>query len=409
MKRVIILVDGMADYEMESLKGSTPLDVAVIPTINHLAKHGEIGQVQTIPEGMSPGSDIANLSVMGYDPKIYHSGRSPLEAASMGVSLLDTDVTFRCNLVTLTNEEEYEQRTILDHSSEDITTEESTVLIQDLKMSLDQEDLHFFPGISYRHLILWNHGSLEVQFTPPHDILGKPIVEYLPKGTFGPKFLSLMKASAPLLANHPVNLHRVKQGLRPANSIWIWGEGKKPRLDSFQEKYHLRGAVISAVDLIQGIGVLAGMEAIKVEGATGTLHTNFTGKAEAAIRSLQEDKDFIYVHLEAPDECGHQGDLEGKIRSIELIDEKIVKPIWEHLKGREEPFRILVLPDHATPVALRTHTSDPVPFVFYDSQTHLYHEEYAFTERASREAGLKYQSGVALADAFLGNTPDETL
>lgn len=405
MKRVIILVDGMADYEMEVLKGATPLDVAVIPTINELAKHGEIGLVKTIPDGMSPGSDIANLSVMGYDPKIYHSGRSPLEAASMGVSLLDTDVTFRCNLVTLTTEMEYEHKTILDHSSGDITTEESTALIQDLKRSLDQEDLHFYPGVSYRHLILWNRGSLDVEFTPPHDILGKPIEPYLPKGNWGPKFLSLMKASVPILAQHPVNLRRMEQGLRPANSIWIWGEGKKPKLDSFQDKYGLRGAVISAVDLIQGIGVLAGMETIKVEGATGTLHTNFTGKAEAAIRALQEDKDFVYIHLEAPDECGHQGDLEGKIRSIELIDEKIVRPVYEFLKQSGETYRILVLPDHATPIALRTHTSDPVPYVLYDSKITSYHEDHEFTERSCRNAGLKYLSGVALADAFLSKDP----
>lgn len=400
MKLVTVLVDGMADYKIPSLGDKTPLEVAAIPTINFLAKHGEIGIVDTIPEGMAPGSDIANLSVMGYDPKIYHSGRSPLEAASMGVEMTETDVTFRCNLVTLTNEENYGERTILDHSSGDITTEEARELITDLKKTLETEDIHFYPGVSYRHLILWNNGPKEYDLTPPHDILGKKIGEHLPKGPNGAALLKMMEASTAILENHPVNKRRVENGLNPANSIWIWGEGVKPKLDSFLEKYGVEGAVISAVDLIQGIGVLAGMEAIQVEGATGTLHTNFDGKAQAAIKALDSDKDFVYIHLEAPDECGHQGDLDGKIRSVELIDEKVVLPLYTFLKELGEPYRILVLPDHHTPISLRTHTADPVPYVLYDSQKTQSHDEYVFTEDAAKAAGRFFESGVALADYF---------
>jgi 2,3-bisphosphoglycerate-independent phosphoglycerate mutase len=400
MKLVTVLVDGMADFPLEALGGKTPLQVAHMPTVDHLAKAGEIGMVATIPEGMSPGSDIANLSVLGYDPKIYHSGRSPLEAASMGVELTDTDVTFRCNLVTLTTEECYEDRTILDHASGDITTAESTQLILDLRKTLEQENMHFFPGFSYRHLILWNHGPDSFDLTPPHDILGRKIVDYLPKDPNGAVLLAMMKASTAILENHPINRRRMELGLNPANAIWIWGEGKKPRLDSFYDKYHVNGAVISAVDLIQGIGILAGMEAIAVEGATGTLHTNFDGKAQAAIQALQHGKDFVYIHLEAPDECGHQGDLDGKIRSMELIDEKIVAPLYHYLETCGEPYRMLILPDHRTPISLRTHTSDPVPYVLYDSQRTQHQEEHAFTEDAAEASGRRFDSGVALADHF---------
>lgn len=403
MKLVTVLVDGMADYEIPSLGGKTPLEAATIPTIDFLAKHGEIGMVDTIPEGMAPGSDIANLSVMGYDPKIYHSGRSPLEAASMGVAMTDTDVTFRCNLVTLTTEENYEERTILDHSSGDITTEEAAQLIQDLKKTLEREDIHLYPGVSYRHLILWNNGPKDYDLTPPHDILGKKIADHLPKGPNGATLLEMMKASTAILENHPINKRRMEQGLNPANSIWIWGEGVKPKLDSFFDKYGVKGAVISAVDLIQGIGILAGMEAIKVEGATGTIHTNFDGKAKAAIKALDTDKDFVYIHLEAPDECGHQGDLDGKVRSIELIDEKVVKPVYEYLNGLGEAYRILILPDHRTPISLRTHTSDPVPYVLYDSRKAELHQENAFTEAAANKTGRFIESGVALADHFFSN------
>ncbi|QSX08988.1 cofactor-independent phosphoglycerate mutase [Alkalibacter rhizosphaerae] len=399
MKLVTILVDGMADHKIPALGNKTPLEVALIPTIDHLAKHGEIGTVDTIPEGMSPGSDIANLSVMGYDPKRYHRGRSPLEAASMGVAMEETDVSFRCNLVTLTTEADYASRTILDHSAGDITTEEAAALVSEIKKKLDQEDLHFFPGFSYRHLILWNHGPEGYDLTPPHDILGQNIANHLPKGPSGKRLLSLMESSVAILENHPVNLERIKRGLRPANSIWIWGEGKKPSLDPIHEKYGVKGAVISAVDLIQGIGVLTGMEIIKVEGATGTIHTNFDGKCLAAIHALESGNDFVYVHLEAPDECGHQGDLDGKIRSIELIDEKIVKPIYQHLEKKGEPYRILILPDHRTPVALRTHTADPVPYVLYDSQQTINNDTHAFTEDAG-SLGSHFPSGVALADHF---------
>ncbi len=400
MKYVIILVDGMADYKIESLGMKTPLDVADIPAITDLAQQGEIGMVKTIPEAMSPGSDIANLSVMGYDPKIYHKGRSPLEAASMGVDLTATDVTFRCNLVTLEGDGSYESKTITDHSAGDISTEEAKILIDHLAAELETDDIKYYPGVSYRHLILWKNGPYDYDLTPPHDVLGQNIKPHLPKGPYKDIILDIMKKSYDILKDHPVNLNRIAKGLNPANSAWIWGEGKKPSLDSFKDKYGVGGSVISAVDLIQGIGVLAGLNPIKVEGATGTIHTNFDGKALAAVEALKNGDDFVYIHLEAPDECGHQGDLNGKIKSIELIDEKVVAPVFKGLKALEEPFRILILPDHRTPVALRTHTSDPVPYVLFDSNKISRKENQRFTEDSASESGNYFDSGVALANYF---------
>ncbi|HAE61765.1 MAG TPA: cofactor-independent phosphoglycerate mutase [Eubacteriaceae bacterium] len=400
MKYVIILVDGMADYKVESLGMKTPLEIANIPTITLLAQKGEIGMVQTIPEGMSPGSDIANLSVMGFDPNIYHKGRSPLEAASMGVDLSETDVTFRCNLVTLKGDGPYASKTIIDHSAGDITTEEAKTLIEYLGKSFETKDIKYYPGVSYRHLILWKNGPFDYDLTPPHDVLGQKIEPYLPKGPYRDVILDMMEKSYELLKDHPVNLERINRGLNPANSTWIWGEGKKPSLASFKDKYGVDGSVISAVDLIQGIGILAGLTPIKVEGATGTIHTNFDGKAQAAIDALKAGDDFIYIHLEAPDECGHQGDLEGKIKSIELIDEKVVSPVYESLKSLGEPFKILILPDHRTPVSLRTHTSDPVPYVLFDSQKIISNKNQKFTEDSGTESGNFFESGVSLADYF---------
>ncbi|MBF7097070.1 cofactor-independent phosphoglycerate mutase [Alkalibacter mobilis] len=400
MKRITILVDGMADYPIEELGGLTPLEKADIPVIHDLASKGEVGLVDTIPTGMSPGSDIANLSVMGYDPKIYHKGRSPLEAASMGVDMTDSDVSFRCNLVTLTSEDEYTDKTIIDHSAGDISTEEAAALIEYLKVHLESEDLKYFPGVSYRHLILWKNGPYDFDLTPPHDILGKKVKDFMPKGPYGDYISGMMKKSFDLLKNHPINLARVENGLNPANSIWIWGEGKKPTLDSFHEKFGVKGAVISAVDLIQGIGVLAGLDVIKVEGATGTLHTNFDGKAAAAIKGLSEGYDFIYLHLEAPDECGHQGDLEGKIKSIELIDQKVVSPIFNYLLKTDDDFKIMILPDHATPIALRTHTSDPVPYLIFDSTEKTFDPDRKFTEKCGKESGIIYDTGVSLSLYF---------
>lgn len=403
MKYLIILADGMADDEIESLGYKTPLEVAHIPVINKLAQHGEVGLVNTIPEGMQPGSDIANLAVMGYPPEKYHTGRSPLEAASMGIPLKDTDVTFRCNLVTLSEEEPYEEKTILDHSSGDITTEESTKLILDIREYLEDEYIHYYPGVSYRHLILWDNGPNDFVLTPPHDILTKKINSYLPNGTHGDKLLHMMKKSYNLLKDHPINKARKEKGLNPANSIWIWGEGKKPVLDSFTDKYNVKGSVISAVDLINGIGILAGLTPIKVEGATGTIHTNFDGKANAAIQAFKDGDDFIYLHLEAPDECGHQGDLPGKIKSIELIDKKILEPVLNALKELGEPYKILILPDHKTPISVRTHTSDPVPYVFYDSTKSVFTGNNYFTEKSGKKSGVLFDNGPSLTSYFFSS------
>lgn len=401
VKYILVLADGMADEKIASLGNKTPLQFANLPTVNGLAKRGEIGIVKTIPEGMSPGSDTANLSVMGYDPVIYHTGRSPLEAVSMGIELKDTDVTFRCNLVTLSEDATYEEKVIIDHSSGDISSEEASVLIDCLNQSIATDSIAFHPGVSYRHAMVWKNGSEDFEFTPPHDILDREIKEYLPKGKDAEAITEMMKKSYILFNDHPINQARREKGLNPANSAWIWGQGRKPKLDMFKEKYGLNGSVISAVDLVKGIGLCAGLESIDVEGATGNLHTNFEGKAKAAIDELKRGKEYIYLHVEAPDECGHQGDCEGKIKSMEIIDEKIVKPILQYLESQEEPFKILVLPDHPTPLSIRTHTSDPVPFVLYDSRNEVSNESNAFDEEAAQSSGIYFDSGHALADYFL--------
>lgn len=351
-KIVVILGDGMADYP--DAQGRTPLTDAHKPNIDKMAARAELGLCQTIPDGMKPGSDTANLSVMGYDPKIYYTGRSPLEAVSIGIKLEDSDVTYRCNLVSLAGDGDYEQKSMLDYSSGEITTAESTALIRYLAENLPLRGLDLYAGVSYRHCLVRRSGATGAILTPPHDISDKPIGDYLPRGAYAEELLSLMKASYALLRDHPVNAARRARGLRTADSIWLWGEGKKPVLDRFEDKFGMKGAVISAVDLIKGIGISAGMDSIDVEGATGTVDTNFDGKAAAAIEALKTH-DFVYVHLEAPDECGHQGNRAEKTRAIELIDEKIVGPIKRALDGTGAPYRLLVIPDHATPTALRTH------------------------------------------------------
>jgi len=405
MKYITILVDGAADYEIEELGNKTPLEVANTPCITKLARFGEIGLVKTIPDGMSPGSDAANLSVMSYDPLIYHTGRSPLEAASMGIELLETDVAFRCNLVTVSGDEPYENKTMIDHASSDITTEEARQLILDIREDLQTDFFKYYPGVSYRHLIVWNNGPYEFDLTPPHDILGKKITDYLPKGPYKDFFIDMTKKSYDLLKNHPINLKREERGLNPANSIWIWGEGKKPRLDSFEEKFNLSGSVISAVDLINGIGLLAGLKPIKVEGATGTIHSNFAGKAKAAIEALSSD-DFVYIHLEAPEQCGHQGDLQGKIKSIEIIDELVVRPIFEHFHASGKPFKMMVLPDHRTPISIRTHSSEPVPYVIYDSTQVRETPDNYFSEKSAEASYNYFDVGHKLMGYFLNKHRD---
>lgn len=401
MKYLIVLVDGASDEKIESLGNRTPLEASNIPNINLLARQGEVGLVSTIPKGISPGSDTANLSVMGYDPAVYHTGRAPLEAVSMGLELLDTDVAFRCNLVTLTEEEPYEEKTILDHSAGDISSEEAAELIQDINKAFGTETLQFYPGISYRHAMIVHEGFTDFNLIPPHDVLTQVIKPHLPKGSGTELIKKMMTESYDILASHPVNMNRKKMGLRQANSIWIWGQGRKPSLSSFYDKYGVKGAVISAVDLIKGIGLCAGLSSIDVPGATGTLHTNYKGKAEAAIETFQAGADFIYIHIEAPDECSHQGDLAGKIKSIEEIDEKIVKPLSDYLAGTKEAYRLLILPDHPTPMALRTHTANPVPFVLYDSAIKQGKPDNAFTEE-SGAGGRFFANGYELTDYFFG-------
>ena len=365
MKYLIMVPDGAGDEEVAMLGNKTPLETAKINYMNELARKGMVGMVRTIPPGMAPGSDIANLSVMGYDPAIYHTGRSPLEAASMGIKMSDTDVAFRTNLVTLKGEGKYEDLVITDHSAGDITSEEARILIEYIDSKFGRKGLSFYPGVSYRHALIVENGRTDYDLTPPHDILTRRVGDYLPKGE-GSEFLTeMMKESYRLLSDHPVNQERIKKGLNPANSIWIWGQGRKPSLSSFQEKYGITGTAISAVDLIKGIALCAGLNSVDVEGATGTIHTNFRGKAEAAVSEFKKGKDFVYIHLEAPDECSHQGDPESKVKALELIDEKVLGPILEGMAGKD--FNLLIMPDHPTPLATRTHSRDPVPYLLYRS------------------------------------------
>ncbi len=400
MKYVVILGDGMADFPMQELDNMTPLQYANKPNIDLLAKKGTVGLVKTVPDGIPPGSDAANLSVMGYNPKVFYTGRSPLEAVSMGIELLPTDVALRCNLVYLSEAEiDYEARTMIDYSSDEISTEEARELIEAVNASLKTTDITFHPGISYRHCMVWSNGKTGLGCTPPHDILEKRITEYLPEEP-SRRLLTLMKKSYNILKDHPVNQKRRARGLRPANSIWLWGEGRKPALTSFREKYNITGTMISAVDLLKGIGLCAGLESVDVEGATGNIHTNFVGKANAAIDELDSGKDFVYVHVEAPDECGHRYEIENKVKAIEFLDQKVVAPILEGLKKHKE-YRIMVLPDHPTPLSLRTHTSDPVPFIIYDSTAEVSSQAQAYDEEEAKKTGVYVEEGYKLMDWFI--------
>ena len=365
MKYLIILGDGMADYKRDDLGGRTPLQYAHTPNMDRLAEMGTVGLVKTVPDGLPPGSDVANLCVMGYDPLVYYTGRSPLEAVSMGVKLNDDDVAFRCNLVTLSNEQNYQEKTMVDYSAGEIQSDRAAQMILDLDSHFDKEGMKFYPGISYRHLLVWNKGPAKSDLTPPHDISGRKITEYLPTGEGGDVLLSLMKESNRLLNLHPGNTGHPEA--KPANSVWFWGQGTTPALTKFRDQFGVTGAVISAVDLIKGIGICADMEVIEVEGATGNIHTNFAGKASAAIEALKKGTDFVYLHIEAPDEAGHQGSTDIKVKAIEEIDRQVLGPLMEQMKEFSD-YKIMVLPDHPTPLSLMTHTSDPVPFVTYDSR-----------------------------------------
>ncbi len=399
MKYIVILGDGMSDYPVPELGNKTPLQVAKKPNIDRLAQYGQLGLVKTVPETLPPGSDVANLSVLGYEPEKYYTGRSPLEAASIGIDLRDTDVTFRTNLVTLSEAERYEDRVMVDYSSDEISTEEAHQLLDTIQAHFNNELYTYYKGISYRHCLLWEKGSLDLDLTPPHDILGKRIADYLPSGKDSLPLLKMMKESQRLLENHPVNLKRKEKGLRPANSIWIWGEGKKPALDPFKDKYGLSGAVISAVDLIKGLGILAGMDSIDVKGATGNIDTNYLGKAQAALDALSQGKDFVFVHIEAPDECGHRYEIDNKVKSIELIDELVVASL---IKGLEvyEDYKILVLPDHPTPLSLRTHTRDPVPYILYQKSRAKKGSSMTYNEKNAQDAGIFIGSGPDLMAKF---------
>ena len=403
MKYVVILGDGMADYPVDAFDGKTILEVADKPTIDYMAQHGEMGMVKTVQDGMKPGSDVANLSVMGYDTKKCYSGRSPLEAASIGVPLKDNDVTFRCNLVTLSDEENYEDKTMLDYSAGEITTEEAAELIKAVAKELDTDMIKFYPGISYRHLTVWEGGSTNVELTPPHDISDKKITDHLPKGDGADTLLEMMKRSEKILREHPVNKKRVAEGKNPATSIWVWGEGTKPQLDNFEEKFGLKGSVISAVDLIKGIAKCAGMNSIDVEGATGNCDTNWEGKAQAALDAILNGSDFVYVHMEAPDGMGHQGAPEKKKFAVETIDKKVVKFLKDELEKRGIDYRMMILPDHPTPIKLKTHVSDPVPYIIYDSTNETdKNANLTYTEENGKKTGIYIEEGYTLMNRFLG-------
>ncbi len=402
-KYIVILGDGMADLPCDALGGKTPLEVADKPRIDALCAKSELGLVKTVPDGMKPGSDVANLAVMGYPPAKFYSGRSPLEALSMGIDLADDDIAVRCNLVTLSDDEPYENKIMKDYSAGEISNEEAKILVEYVQENLGGEGEDFFNGVSYRHCMVKHRAELGTELTPPHDISDKCVNGHLPKGLYGERMLSLMKKSYDLLKDHPVNKARIAAGKNPANSIWLWGEGTRPALQPFDKSFGLKGAVISAVDLVKGIGVGAGMNVIDVPGATGTYETNFDGKAEAAVKALTEDGcDYVYVHMEAPDECGHQGDLEHKILSIELIDNKVVSYICDALNGKGIPFSMLIMPDHPTPLKLKTHTSDPVPFVLYRSDGEKAGSPSKMCEKTAAATGVYYPECHDLISKFLG-------
>ena len=395
MKYIVVLGDGMADRPIDALGGKTPLAAAETPAMDSLARKSEIGMVKTVPEGMSPGSDTANLSVLGYDPKVYYSGRSPLEALNIGVRMEQGDIAIRANLVTLSEEEgTYEEKHILDHSADEISTEEAEVLLQAVKKELENGMFQFYTGTSYRHCLIWKKGMV-VPLTPPHDIRGKKIGEYL---TDEALLLAMQKKSYEILKNHPVNLERKKKGLNPANSLWFWGAGTKPALSSFEEKFHKKGVMISAVDLLKGIAVGTEMGNIAVEGANGGLHTNYEGKAAAAVSALLKDGyDFAYIHVEAPDEMGHQGSLEKKLQAIEYLDTRVIQRVKDSMEESGEAYRMLILPDHPTPVSVKTHTADPVPYLLYDSRKQE-ERDCVYNEAEALRQGNLIQEGYRLIE-----------
>ena len=405
MKYIVIIGDGMADRPVEELGGLTPLKKAETPNMDRLAREGIIGSVRTIPQGCHPGSDIANLSILGYDPLRYYTGRAPLEAASIGVSLEAQDVAYRCNLVTLRFGADKSRAVMDDYSSGHISTEEAGEIIGTIEQRLGSEDIVFYPGVSYRHLMVWKNGYADMECTPPHDILEKEIIDYLPSGRGENVLRELMKKSAVLLADHPVNRKRVENGKKTANSIWLWGQGKKPQLPTYKEKYGLSGALVSAVDLAKGLGLCAGLEVLNVPGATGWLDTNYAGKTEQALGALGK-VDFVYLHVEAPDEAGHSGSCKDKLKAIGDFDAFVVGPVLKGLEERFSEYRVMLLPDHATPLKIRTHTDEPVPFVIYDSREKKNNEGVSYDESITgRNDIMVVEEGHRLMDYFIREVP----
>lgn len=406
MKYIVILGDGMADYKLSELGNQTPLQYAKTPNLDRLARVSQLGLARTVPPSMHPGSDIANLSVLGYDPHQYYTGRSPLEAVSLGVKMEPTDIAFRCNLVTLSDEPAYADKALLDYSSDEISTAEAAVLIEAINQELGTETFVFYPGISYRHALIWKNGLSDFDLTPPHDISGRPIAEYLPKGSQSEILLEMMQKSSRILTDHPVNQARIKQGHRPANSIWLWGQGKKPALAAFKDRYGLNGSVVCAVDLIKGLGLCAGLRAVAVPGATGGTVTNMRGKAEASLKELQQGQDFVYLHVEAPDEAGHRGDLALKVKTIEEFDEKIIGVIHQGIEESRgtpgmEDYCLLVLPDHPTPISIKTHAADPVPFMLYRRGQPQEGSSTGYNEDSAGQTGLRFEAGHQLMEYFI--------
>ena len=397
MKYIVVLGDGMADEPIPELGGKTPMEAARTPVMDELASKGSLGTVQNVPAGMAPGSDVANLSVLGYDPAENYSGRSPLEALSVGVAMEESDVIFRGNIVTLTDEEPYEEKTILDHSSGEISTADADVLMDAIREKFNSDTFRFYTGTSYRHILVWKNGRV-AKLEPPHDHLGSVIGPYLPQEEV---LRNMMKESFPVLNDHPLNRARAAAGKNKANSLWFWGAGTKPKVQNFREKTGLKGAMISAVDLLKGIAVGAGMKVCQVEGATGSIDTNYEGKAQAAIDALLRDGyDFAYIHVEAPDEMGHQGKVHEKVKSIEYLDSRLIALVKKAMEEAGEDYRMLILPDHPTPIRIRTHTGDPVPYLIYDS-TRQQKKQARFTEETARAAGNFEPNGYRLIDRLI--------
>lgn len=405
MKYIVFLGDGMADLPVAALANRTPLQAAHKPNMDKIARQGHAGLVATVPAGLAPGSDTANMAVMGYDPKKYYSGRSPLEAVSMSIEMEPGDVAFRCNMVTLSEEDSYRQRTMIDYSADEIGTDEAARLIETVNEHFASPAIRFYPGKSYRHCMIWKQGPLDVALVPPHDILTQKITRHLPVGEGADRLLSMMADSARFLPEHPVNKARRKRQLNQANSIWIWGQGTRPDLPVLADLFHLKGSVISAVDLIQGLGICAGMHVVEVPGVTGNIHTNFRGKAEAAIAEFARGQDYVYLHVEAPDECGHRAETDNKVKSIELIDRDVIGPVWEYLAARKqltgEDYRLLVLPDHPTPLALRTHTSESVPFAAFSSDGLFHLPAETYDEAGCTRTGYRLLEGHTLFGKFI--------